>query len=93
MTKLKTYSPEFKAEAVRLLRDEKQSISRVSSDLGVSDSSLHKWLKEDVSSKASPSPSPSLEEENRRLRQEIRVLQMERDILKKAAAFFAKECL
>jgi transposase len=80
--------------SVRLLRDEKQSISRVSSNLGVSHTSLLKWLKDDSSTKTpvSTPPTPSLEDENRRLRQEVRILLMERDILKKAATFFAKEC-
>ena len=95
MTKLKTYTPEFKAEAVRLVRDEKVSPSKVAADLGVSHTSLASWLKNDAASRspaAAPPPNP-LEEELRKLRAENRVLQMERDILKKAAAFFAKESL
>ena len=92
MPRPKKYSAEFRAEAVRLIRDEKQSVARVSADLGVSDTSLKKWLKEDASPKTPPAQAPALEEENRRLRQENRILLMERDILKKAATFFAKEC-
>lgn len=91
MARPRKYTTEFRAEAVRLIRDEKQSVSRVASDLGVSHTALSKWLAEDAAPKPTPQVSV-LEEELRRLRQENRVLQMERDILKKAAAFFAKEC-
>lgn len=95
MTKLKTYTPEFKAEAVRLMRDEKMPLSKVAANLGVSHTSLASWLKNDAASRvpAAAPPTNPLEEENRKLRAENRILQMERDILKKAAAFFAKESL
>ena len=92
MPKLKTYSTEFKAGAVRLVRDEKQPVSKVASDLGVSHTALSNWVREDAAATKPPATS-ALEDELRRLRQENRILQMERDILKKAAAFFAKESL
>ena len=69
--------------------------SKVAADLGVSYTALSNWLKLDAASRAptaAPPPNP-LEEEIRKLRAENRILQMERDILKKAAAFFAKESL
>ena len=90
MPKNKTYSSEFKAEAVRLVMQENLLPAKVAQDLGISHTALANWIK-----KANPSPaggSPSADQlEIQRLRKEIRVLQMEREILKKAAAFFAKE--
>ena len=84
-----TYTPEFKAEAVRMLRASSAPVSRVARDLGVSAASLRTW------SEAATAPSvPALKEAERlelvRLRREVRELRMERDILKKATAFFAK---
>ena len=89
MTKNKTYSPEFKAEAVRLVMQENLLPAKVAQDLGISQTALSNWLK-----KANPAPASGQTAEQleiQRLRKEIRILQMEREILKKAAAFFAKE--
>ena len=92
MARPKKYDAEFRAQAVRLVREEKKPVSRVAADLGISDTALSNWIREAAASAQPPAVNP-LEEENRRLRQENRILQMERDILKKAAAFFAKESL
>ncbi len=86
------YPPEFRAEAVRLYRDSGKSLAAVSRDLGVSLESLRKWVNQ---SKIDAGEAPGLTTEERaeltRLRRENRTLRMERDLLKKAAAFFARE--
>ena len=84
-----TYAPEFKAEAVRLVRTSSDPVTKIARDLGVSMSTLRLWV-------AATRPTPELpltddeRSELRRLRREVRELRMERDILKKATAFFAK---
>ena len=87
------YSPEQKVDAVRMVR-EVGNMSQVARDLGLSLSSLQHWVKQ-AELAAGPGPAGALTAEERaelvRLRRENRTLQMERDFLKKAAAFFAKE--
>ena len=83
------YTPEFKAEAIRLVRSSPDSIAKLARDLGVTAQSLRTWVQG-----AQPTASPPLTDDERgelrRLRRENRELRMERDILKKATAFFAK---
>ena len=83
------YTPEFKAEALRIVRQSNDSLSKIAKDLGVTEKSLHTWVQA-----ARSVPREPLTEDERaelqRLRRENRRLQMERDILKKATAFFAK---
>ena len=86
------YPPEFRAEAVRLYRESGRSLSSVAKDLGVSLESLRSWVnqsKVDAGEKAGLTTEEL--EELRRLRKENRTLRMERDLLKKAAAYFARE--
>jgi transposase len=84
------YSLEFKREAVRLLREGDLSQAQVARDLGISATLLGRWRKlfgsEEVGGEGRPDA-----EELRRLRREVKRLREERDILKKAAAYFAKE--
>lgn len=86
------YPPEFRAEAVRLAREPGHSIRRVAKDLGVSNESLRRWV---LQSEIDHGDSPGLTTDERaelvRLRRENRTLRTEREILKKAAAFFARE--
>ena len=85
-----TYTPEFRAEAVRLARTSSAPLTAIARDLGVSIWSLRKW----VNAATSPSRPPLREAERlelQRLRREVRELRMEREILKKATAFFAKQ--
>lgn len=90
----KTYTPEFKREAVRLAQTSGKSITQVARELGISDTSIHQWRKElaEHSSEAFPSSGhqTAIEEENRRLKRENEVLRQERDILKKAVGIFSR---
>ena len=88
------YTEEFKRDAVRLMRNRgERTVAQVADDLGVSANQLHRWASKlearDVAKRNDH--GETLEEENRRLRKEVERLKMEKTILKKAAAFFAKE--
>lgn len=88
------YPAEFRAEAVRLARSGDRSLPALAADLGVSTEALRSWLRQ-ADADAGTGPPGALttdeREELRRLRRENHVLKQEREILKKAAAFFAKE--
>jgi len=90
------FTDEFKAGAVRLVLEEGRSAMAVARDLDLSASALAEWVKR---AKADSGRGPvgvvtsSERDELARLRREVRQLKMERDILKKAAAFFAKESM
>jgi transposase len=96
MPRKRVLSVEFKAEAVRLVRENQgtKSMSSIARDLGVTPSSLCKWVRQAEADEAqgmAPGGRKALEEENRRLRRELEQVTEEREILKKAAAFFAKQ--
>ncbi len=90
----RSFSPEFKAEAVRLCRVGDRTIKQVATDLDLTETALRDWVKR-ADTDAGQGPPGALtsaeREELTRLRRENKRLQMEREILKKAAAFFAKE--
>ena len=89
--KRRTFTPEFRAEAVALVEQEGVTQSQVARDLGISQSLLSKWVQK-AALEARPGALTAAErEEMRRLKREVAILRQERDILKKAAAFFAKE--
>ena len=91
--KRRHFTPEQKADAVRLVR-EVGSVGRVAKDLDLTETALRHWVKQaDVDEGQGPEGALTTEEkeELRRLRRENRTLKMERDFLKKAATFFAKE--
>jgi len=88
------FAPEFKAEAVRLCRVGDRSVKRVAADLDLTETALREWVKRaDIDAgKGPPEALTTAErEEMARLRREVKRLTMERDILKAAATFFAKE--
>ena len=86
------YASEFRVEAVRLVRERGQKISEVARELGVSSESLRHWIHQaEIEEGAREGLTQAEREEFKRLRRENRILQEEREILKKAAAFFAKE--
>ena len=87
-----SYPAEFKAEAVQLVRRGELTKTQIAKDLGVTIETLTKWAKRDeIDHGQQPGLSSDDREELRRLRRENRVLREEREILKKAAAFFASE--
>jgi transposase len=86
------YPPEFRREAVELVRLSGRPIRVIAKDLGVSDQTLRNWVNQaQVDAGKREGLTSDEREELRRLRRENRTLLMEREILKKAAAFFAKE--
>jgi transposase len=92
MPKIPPYSKEFRREAVQLLRTSDRSVPELAKELGVSPQSLRNWARRrDVDEGRSEGLSSDERDELRRLRREVKVLAEEREILKKAAAFFASE--
>jgi transposase len=95
--KRKKYTKEFKTEAVNLLLTQGYSAAEAARRLGIDPGILGRWKRqlEEKDQDAFPGNGrqSGLEEENRKLRAELRRAQMERDILKKATAFFARESL
>jgi transposase len=95
MAKRRTYSREFKVEAVKLVTDQGYSVAEAARSLGVHETVLRSWKQAlaEHGEQAFPGQGhlPAFEEELRRLRAENLRLRQERDILKKAAAFFARE--
>ena len=91
----RSFTPEFKAQAVQLVTEQGKSIAEVARDLDLSESLLRSWKQALAAGGEQAFPGrgnpPALEEELRRLRAEVKRLTMERDILKKATAFFARE--
>jgi transposase len=93
--KRKTYDREFKLSAVKMITEGGMKLSEVSRDLGVNENSLHRWKKDYLLDQQQAFPGKGRmkpeEEELRKLKRELQIVKMERDILKKAIAFFAKE--
>lgn len=93
--KRKTYDNEFKLSAVKMIVEGGMSVSRISKDLGVNENSLYKWKKDYLTDQQNAFPGKGRmkpeDEDLRKLKKELHIVKMERDILKKAIAFFAKE--
>lgn len=90
----RTFTPEFKAGAVQLVSEGGRTFAQAAAALGVSKSCIIRWVREAKVERGNGPPgavTSNEREELSRLRKEVKVLRMEREILKKAAAFFAKE--
>lgn len=93
MGRSRTFTEEFKADAVRLVRTSGQSIRQVALDLGITNETLGRWIQRAEEQASTPGGPLSSDEraELVDLRRRVRTLETEREILKKAAAFFAQE--
>ena len=93
--KRKTYTPEFKLAAVKMITEQKLSVAEVARRLGVTENRLRDWKKALATKGADAFPGSGhltpQEEEIRKLRADVKRLEAERDILKKATAFFATQ--
>lgn len=97
------YTQEFKNSTIQLALNSEKSAYQIAQDLEMSDKTLYAWLRaykqknklntNPYQGNKTKSSKETLEEENRRLRKELKDLKIEKDILKKAAAYFAKETL
>jgi transposase len=87
------YPPEFRREAVRLVGTSGRSIPQVAAELGVSGESLRNWLRQEQLDRGERDDGLTTDqlEELRRLRRQVRELEQEREILKRAVTFFARE--
>jgi transposase len=90
----RTFTTDFKLEAVRLVKTSGKGLTQTARDLGIADSTLSHWCQQ--LSEKGPEAFPgsghqtTLEEENRRLRRELEQVRQERDILKKTVAIFTR---
>jgi transposase len=85
----RSFTEQFKADAVALVRSSGKSVAAVARDLDLTETALREWMKK---AEGVETRKPAADDERiRQLEEEVRVLRMERDFLKKAAAFFARE--
>ena len=101
--KLKKYTKEFKDSTIQLLINSNKSAYQIAQDLDINDKTLYSWMKaykkvnnihsDERRTTQKTSSRETLEEENKRLRKELAIVKQEREILKKATAYFAKETL
>jgi transposase len=97
MGQRRTFGREFKLEAVKLVRDRGVSVAQAARDLDIHENMLRKWMRQQAADPRGAFPGHGQvkpeQQEIERLRREVMRLKAERDILKKAAAFFAKESM
>ncbi len=92
--KRRAFTDEFKREVVQLTKVGDRKIGEVAKDLDLTETALREWVKRVEETAATPAPGALTaveREELLRLRKQVKRLEMEREILKKAAAFFARE--
>lgn len=94
------YTKEFKDPTIQLILNNNESVSKIAADLDIHVKTLYNWMSSYKKEHKIPmrvvntsSSTETLDEENKRLRREVKLLKQERDILKKATAYFAKEVL
>jgi transposase len=97
MMQRRKFSREFKLEAVKLIKERGVAVAQAARDIDVAESVLRRWLREGVEDPQHAFPghgqSKPEQQEVTQLRREVAKLKAERDILKKAAAYFAKELI
>jgi len=93
--KIRSYTEDFKRSSAKLAVESEQSIAATARDLGINDVTLYGWVKRYYSNKLTNNTTSSIDPlaEIQRLKKENARLKMERDILKKATAYFANETL
>jgi transposase len=92
MTMAKAYPAEFRDDVVRVARKHEATISQIAKDFGISEATLHNWLKKaDIEDGARPGLNEAERSELRALKKRNRVLEQEVEILKRATAYFAKD--
>lgn len=92
--KPKVYTAEFRESAVKLANETDQSVAQTARELGINENTLHTWIHKysrPIENSKSVRTDEHLYEELKRLKKEVARLTEERDLLKKAAAYFAKE--
>jgi transposase len=91
------FTPEFRREAVELIRSSGRSIAEVARSLGINDGTLGNWVKLDREARERAADPEALSESERdelkRLRRQVAELEVDREILRKAAAYFARETI
>ena len=86
------YPEEFRDDVVAVARRHEAPLSQIAKDFGISDATLHNWLKRaDVEDGVRPGVTTAEAAENRELRKRLRLVEQENEILRRAAAFFARE--
>ena len=93
MTKKSIYSPEFKTQAISLVREARSSGSEIAKELGISVNTLYNCLSLASGKLIKKHTNVDILSENKRLKKELAQAELERDILKKAAAYFVREIL
>ena len=100
MLKKSLYTSEFKREAVKLAQSSGEPIAKIANELGVKPNTLYTWVNRAMNNNPVKKPSTNnnahhryqeLEQENRQLKKALKRAEMEREILKKAAAYFASQ--
>ena len=87
----RNYTPDFKREANKLVEDTDKTIAQVSRDLGISSNQITRWKREQTEQRMEDATLDDKDAEIRRLRAELRDLKEDHDIVKKAAAYFARD--